>query len=39
MSRVQGAAIDSRIKLPDAGIPVLQTDSEVRAAEHSSSAE
>lgn len=39
MSCVIGPAIDSRIKPPDAGIPVLQTELEGRAAEHSSSAE
>jgi hypothetical protein len=34
-----GPAVDSRIKTPDAGIPLLQSESEVRAAEHSSSAD
>ena len=34
-----GSAIDSRIKISDVGIPVLQTESEVRAVVHSSSAE
>ena len=34
-----GPAVDSRIKTSDAGIPLLQSESEVRAAEHSSSAD
>ena len=34
-----GPAVDSRIKTSDAGIPVIQSESEVRAAEHSSSAD
>jgi len=34
-----GPTVDSRIKTPDAGIPLLQSNSEVRAAEHFSSAE
>ena len=34
-----GPAVDLRIKTPDTGIPVLQSESEVRAAEHSSSAD
>ena len=34
-----GPAVDSRIKTPDAGISLLQSESEVRAAEHSSSAD
>ena len=30
-----GPAVDSRIKTPDARIPLLQTECEVRIAEHS----
>ena len=39
ISCVQRPAVDSRIKTLDAGIPLLQTESEFKAAEHSSSAE
>lgn len=34
-----GPALDSRVKTPDPGIPLLQSESEVRAAEYSSSAD
>ena len=34
-----GPAVDSRIKTLDVGIPVLQTESEVRVVKHNSSVE
>ena len=39
MSCVYGPAVGLRIKPPDVGIPLLQTESSVKAVEHIASAE
>ena len=39
MSSAHGPVVDSRIKTLDAGIPMLYIESEVKVAEHNSSAD